>query len=244
MRLHRVLPPIESTAKSAIITGDADRISAFAEAIGRPTRSWQTRELAVTEVATDRARILIACHGQGGFGTTILVEELIDSGVRALVRLGSCGTLQPDVEQGTVVVSAGCVRDDGASASYLPIEVPAIPDVRLVHALCQSLDRRNVGYVLGLTHCKDSYYSADPERRVFGRQWAERYQLLTELGVVATEAEAAALFAVATVRGAAAAALFVVGAAADPANKRMISCATAAAESMATLPDGTSAEHR
>jgi len=238
MKLHRVLPEIDSPAQTAIVTGDADRIPVFAATLGKEVRSWQRRELVVTEVEGDGAPMLIACHGQGGFGTAILVEELIDSGVRAIVRVGSCGTLQPDVAKDTVVVSTGCVRDDGASASYLPIEVPAIPDTHLVHELCQSLRGHQLDYVLGLTHCKDSYYSADPSRRVFGRPWSERYRLLEELGVVATEAEAASLFAVSTVRRVRSAALFVVGAASDPQNELMLTCAVAAAAALEATVHG------
>ncbi|MFE4176729.1 hypothetical protein ACFRR7_32590 [Streptomyces sp. NPDC056909] len=232
MRLHRVLPEIDSPARAAIVTGDADRIPVFADALGKASRSWQRRELVVTEVESDDGPLLIACHGQGGFSTAILVEELIDSGVRAIVRVGSCGTLQPDVAKDTVVISTGSVRDDGASASYLPIEVPAVPDTRLVLGLCRSLHGHQLDYTLGLTHCKDSYYSADPSRRVFGRDWAERYKLLEELGVVATEAEAASLFAVSAVRRARSAALFVVGAASDPENELMVRCAVVAADAM------------
>jgi uridine phosphorylase len=232
MKISRVLPELNSTARTAIVTGDAERIASFADALGGPTNTWRTRELVVTEAAGDGAPILLACHGQGGFSTAILVEELIDSGVRAIVRVGSCGPLQPHVAMGSVVVSTGVVRDDGTSAAYLPVEVPAVPDVELVHALAMSLRSAGVGYTLGLTHCKDAYYAADPSRRVLGRDWQQRYSLLEDLGVLATEAEAGALFAVAAVRRVRAAALFVVGAAADPANSLMQQCALTAADAM------------
>lgn len=232
MRLHRVLPPINTPAQVAIITGDADRVPVFAASLGRASRSWGSRELVVTEVEADTAIILIACHGQGGSSTAILVEELIDSGVRAIVRVGSCGALCADIPAGSIVVSTGCVRDDGTSVNYLPIEVPAIPDVELVHGICQSLRRRGLAYVPGLTHCRDAYYSADPSRRVLGRAWAERYSFLEQLGVVATEAEAASLFSVSIVRQVHSAGLFVVGAARDPRNEIMVACAAVAAEAL------------
>jgi uridine phosphorylase len=236
LKLHRVLPQIATDARAAIVTGDAGRIPVFARLLGTATRTWQTRELVVTEVQSDGEPILIACHGQGGFSTAILAEELIDSGVRSLIRIGSCGTLQPSISRGTVVLSTGCVRDDGTSASYLPLEVPTVPDAILLRLICEALERQNTRYVLGLTHCKDSYYSADPARKVRGRNWPERYEALTELGVAATEAEAAALFSVATVRGVVAAGMFVVGAAADPNDKRMAECAVAALSALRRLP--------
>jgi uridine phosphorylase len=235
VKLHRVLPEIDTRARAAIITGDADRIPVFAAALGKTRGSWSRRELIVTEVEEDEGPLLIACHGQGGFSTAILIEELIDSGVDAIVRVGSCGTLQPDIPKDSIILSTGSVRDDGASASYLPPDVPAIPDPRLLQFLQQRLAARSLDHVLGLTHCKDSYYAADPDRRVLGRPWGERYALLEELGVVATEAEAGALFAVAMVRRARSAAMFVVGAAADPENDLMVHCASAAAEALREL---------
>ena len=53
------------------------------------------------------------------------------SGVRTFLRVGTTGAIQPDVDVGTVIVTTGAVRLDGASTHYAPIEYPAVahPDV-------------------------------------------------------------------------------------------------------------------
>ncbi|MFI1890182.1 phosphorylase family protein [Streptomyces jumonjinensis] len=214
----------------AVVTGDADRLTAFTDVLGTVKNEWRYRELVVQEVLFETVPILVACHGMGGPGAALLAEELIDSGINCIVRVGTCGPLQPDITAGSAVISTGSVRDDGTSRQYLPLEVPALPDHRLVSALHDALDREQVEYRSGLTHCKDAYYCQDPDRVIAQESWHQRWAWLRRLNVLVTEGEAGAICAVAAVRGVSAAAVLVVGGAPrETALANLARCAVAAA---------------
>src|SRR4051812_14532496 len=83
----RVLPDITTAAKVAVITGDPGRVDVFGAAIGTVNRSWAFRELQVREVETDGQAVIVASHGIGGPGTSMLTEELIDSGITCIIRV-------------------------------------------------------------------------------------------------------------------------------------------------------------
>jgi uridine phosphorylase len=171
----------------------------------------------------------MASHGIGGPGTAMLTEELIDSGIRCIVRVGTCGPLEEHLRPGMPVITSGIVRDDGTSQQYLPLNVPAVPDTDLLIELQRSIQERHLPFRVGMTHCKDAYYSEDPNRMLAPASWVERWAALRRLGVLVTENEAGTLFAIAALRRVQAAAVFVVGGADnDRIRASLISCAVAA----------------
>jgi len=101
------------------------------------------------------------------------------------------------------------VRDEGTSHQYLPASVPAVPDPALLACILAEARRVGAPYHVGLTHCKDAYYVERPEGLPLSDEWKAKWAMLRSIGILATEMEAAALFAVATARRLQAAALFV-----------------------------------
>jgi uridine phosphorylase len=201
------LGDVRSDASIAIITGDPDRVPRLAAAVGHEAGRWERRGFLGIEVNAEQAPVLICSTGIGGPSTAIVVEELAELGVGTVVRVGTCGSLQRHVVAGDLVLSSGSVRDDGASAHYLPLAFPAVPDFALLAAVDAAA--REGGYCchMGITHCKDAYYSEDPARMPMPERWRDRWAMLRAAGVLATEMEAAALFVVAAVRGIRAAAV-------------------------------------
>ena len=77
----------------------------------------------------------------GGASTAIAVEELKNIGVEAMIRIGSCGAVQPFVKGGDLVIVSAAVRDDGASQTYVNLKYPAVPDTELLLALTETVTR-------------------------------------------------------------------------------------------------------
>jgi uridine phosphorylase len=137
--------------------------------------------------------------GMGCPSVGIIVTELVELGVRRLIRVGSAGGLQPGIAVGHVVIATGGVRDEGASLAFAPVEFPAVASWRSTEALVAAA--REIlpegSYHLGIIHSKDSLH---------GREFAvgpraeenERYmRLLGALGCVGSEMEVAHLFVLA-----------------------------------------------
>lgn len=203
------LGDVTTSAHTCIITGDPDRVPALAQALGVTGAPWQRRGYVCVETRYANEPVLVASTGIGGPTTAIVVEELWQLGVRQVIRVGTCGSMQPRVRPGEIVISCGAVRDEGTSVQYLPLSVPAVPDPALLAEIAAAARRSGGRFHIGLTHCKDAYYAERPDGLPLAAQWTAKWTMLRSVGILATEMEAAALFAVATVRGLQAAALFV-----------------------------------
>lgn len=130
-----------------------------------------------------------------------LAEEFIAWGAKRLVSISMSGSLQPDLTTGAIVVCDRAVRDEGASHHYLPTAKYVDANPELTSGLVASL----VG--IGTQARRGSSWTTDATFRETDVEVAH-YQ---SEGVLTVEMESAALFAVAQVRNAQAASVFVVG---------------------------------
>jgi uridine phosphorylase len=118
------------------------------------------------------------------------LEEVIALGCRNFIACGGAGVLNRELAMGHLVVPTAAVRDEGTSYHYLAPsrEVSASPSA--VDAIEQTLQRRNIDYILGKTWTTDAIY----------RETRARMALRRGEGCITVEMEAAALFAVAQFR--------------------------------------------
>jgi uridine phosphorylase len=197
------------SAELAILTGDPRRAALIAETF--QAKLVADRRGFPSYVAADWCRPLaIVGTGIGGPATAIVAEELIALGVRAIIRIGTCGGLQPEVKPDHLVVSTGCVRDDGTSREYIDLAFPALSHGHLAAGLVEAGRANGATVHLGITHSKDTYYSERRGMQPDSDRTARRWQTLRAAGVLATEMEGAALFVIASLRGIAAGGIFVV----------------------------------
>lgn len=204
------LPAIDPAASVAILTGNPTRVPFLAETLGSPDGEWSRRGFTIGRSIRDSGEPVLVCStGIGGPSTAIVVEELIQMGVETFVRVGTCGSIQPHIGGGELVVSTGCVRDEGTSGQFLPIEYPAVPDFDLLAALAALARRSSMTAHVGVTHCKDAYYAEAPVGFPLAEHWSRRWEGLRACGVLATEMEASALFAIAMIRAKRSAGIFV-----------------------------------
>ena len=141
----------------------------------------------------------------GGFGigapaAASVVESLCAIGVREFVSMGAAGALDPDLEPGDVIVCDRAVRDEGVSHHYVPSARWAEPSAGLTARLHETLAAADLDPSPGSAWTIDA-----PFRETVAE--AEHY---AAEGVAVVEMEAAALFAVAEVRGIEVAAAFAI----------------------------------
>ncbi len=135
--------------------------------------------------------------GMGCPSVDLIVTELIGLGATTLIRVGTCGSLQPSIHTGDIVAVTGAVRDEGTSRQYLPVEFPALPSFDVVRAM--DVARRGARWQstsvhFGPVHTKDSLYAREFGFGPLGEQHRAYQNLLTQAGVAASEMECAHLF--------------------------------------------------
>ena len=176
----------------ALLPGDParlDRIKTFLTDVQELAYNREFRSL----VGSFRGiKVLALSTGIGGASAGIAVEELRNLGVKNMIRIGSCGALQPQVKIGDLVLVSGAVRDDGASKTYIDPIFPAVPDSELLFACVSAAKERGYRYHTGIARSHDSFYT-DRETEI-DSFWSQR-------GVLGADMETAALYTIGHLRG-------------------------------------------
>lgn len=154
--------------------------------------------------------VVCATSGMGAPSMSIVVNELVQVGIRTVIRIGTCGSIQDHVRVGSVVIGAAAIADQGAADDIAPPSYPAAADPFLTVALARAAESRGIDHHVGVMASTDTFFegqervtsSANPHllRRLRGR--IDEY---ADLGVLNFEMEAATLFKMGGVYGFAAA---------------------------------------
>ena len=179
-------------ALCALLPGDPARLDRIQPFLTDVQALAYNREYRSLVGSYQGIRVLAVSTGIGGASAGIAVEELKTLGVVNMIRIGSCGALQPQVKIGDLVLVSGAVRDDGASKSYIDPIFPAVPDSALLFACVQAAKARNIRHHTGIARSHDSFYT-DREAEI-DAYWSQR-------GVLGADMETAALYTIGHLRG-------------------------------------------
>jgi uridine phosphorylase len=170
---------------SALICVTPHDLRAFVKHFqGEPVKAWKGfREIYRGSVGKNA--VTIARTPFGAPGCVALAEELAAFGTKKIIFMGYCGSLQPTVRAGDIIIPSEAVREEGTSYHYLPPDVAVRPDQEIQKNIVHCLQRKKVTYHQGTIWTTDAIY-----RETKGK--VKRYQ--TE-GVLGVEMELAALFA-------------------------------------------------
>jgi uridine phosphorylase len=183
--------PATDLAERVLLPGDPGEALAVAQALLEtpPKMFNHARGLwGYTGIASDGEPLTVQATGMGGPSAAIVCEELIALGATRLVRIGTCGALDPHLELGTLLAAEWVLPGDGTSAA-LGAAAPLAPDPHLLEQLVAA------GASPATVASIDLFYDS---REGAADEWAER-------GAVAVEMEAATILQVASQRGVAAA---------------------------------------
>jgi DeoD family purine-nucleoside phosphorylase len=146
-------------------------------------------------------RVSVQGTGMGCPGATIVFEELVQLGVEKLIRVGTCGGLQPHHALGDMIVALTAVPAD-STAMHLVGNEPHCPTGAwdLIHGAVHHAKEIGQELHVGPIVSSDLFYNPDDGQY---ERWSKR-------GVLAVEMEAAALFTIGALRGVQAGCLLIV----------------------------------
>jgi DeoD family purine-nucleoside phosphorylase len=135
--------------------------------------------------------VSVQSSGMGCPSAAIVTEELVQLGVTKIVRVGTCGGLQPDLSIGDLVIAISATAADSTAAHYVSDE-PHAPtaDFGLVHEAVHQAKHLGKHVRVGPIVSSDLFYQPDAGQA--GR-WSER-------GILAVEMEASVLFTLGALR--------------------------------------------
>ena len=203
----------KEVGRIAFLPGDPGRVPLIARRFDDPHELSSHREYAAYGGRVAGEKVVVVSTGIGGPAAAIAIEELARLGVKVMIRVGTCGSIAPDIRLGTVIIADAAVRMDGTSAQYVPLGYPAAGTPEIVMALKESAAARRVKYSVGITASADAFYAGQGRESFGGFMPTDRAHIVDELRaakVLCFEMEAATLFTLGRVFGLKTGALFAV----------------------------------
>ena len=189
MSIHISAKPGE-IAPTVLLPGDPRRAKHVAETMLQNAVCYnQVRGMLGFTGTYKGKRVSVQGTGMGIPSIAIYVNELIDSyNVRRLIRVGSCGAIQPDLKLRDLVVAMSASTDSSFNKlRFSGMDYAPTASARLLQNALAVADQKGIPVRAGNILSSDNFYSAAPE------QW----KIWAEYGVLAIEMETTALYTLA-----------------------------------------------
>ena len=173
-------------ADTVIMAGDPLRAKMMAERyLENPVLYNQVRGMLGYTGTYNGKRISVQGHGMGIPSIAIYTYELFNFyDVKTIIRVGSAGSMNKDLHIGDLVFAMGaCTNSNFANQFELRGTFAPIADFDLLRAGVEEAEKRGFRYKVGNVYSSDTFYDANPT----SKKWME-------MGVLAVEMEAPALY--------------------------------------------------
>lgn len=174
-------------AETVIMSGDPLRAQFMAEHfLENPVLFNKVRGMLGFTGTHKGKRISVMGHGMGIPSMAIYSYELFNFyGVKKIIRVGSAGSMHPDLHIGDLMLAQGaCTNSNYASQFQLSGTFAPIADFGLLRAAVEKAEELGYTYKVGNIYSSDIFYD---ENTGATAQWQK-------LGVLAVEMESAALY--------------------------------------------------
>lgn len=134
-------------------------------------------------------RVSVQGTGIGIPSTAIYVHELIrEYGVKRIIRIGTCGALQPELRLDQIILASHAYTDSGTHLLYYPDHTtPAAATPSLLDSARKKADSLSISVLEGAVFSTDLFYHEDMHR---WDRWKQQ-------GILAIEMETSILYALA-----------------------------------------------
>ncbi|MBQ6227727.1 MAG: purine-nucleoside phosphorylase [Prevotella sp.] len=173
-------------AETVIMAGDPLRVKKMAETfLENPVLFNQVRGMLGYTGTYNGKRVSVMGHGMGIPSISIYTYELFNFyGVKSIIRVGSAGSIHPDLHIGDLAIAMGACTDSNYAAQFeLPGTYAPIANFDLLRAAADECERRGFHYKVGNVFSADAFYSENAHND----KWIN-------MGVMAVEMEIAALY--------------------------------------------------
>ncbi len=190
-------------ATAVLMPGDPRRAQLIAETLlDSPRLVNEVRGILGYTGTVDGQPISVMASGMGSPSITIYATELYRFfGVRRIIRVGTAGGLQEDVQLGDVIAASAAHTDSAMAAARIPgVSMSHAPSFDLLVAAVAAAGSAGLKMRVGPIFSADHFYVSRTETS----------DALVAHGTLAIEMEAAALYATAAAEGAEALTLLTV----------------------------------
>lgn len=173
-------------AETVIMAGDPLRAKFMAERfLENPVQFNNVRGMLGFTGTHKGKRVSVMGHGMGIPSIGIYTYELYNFyGVKTIIRVGSAGSLDPELRLGDIVIAMGSCTNSNYAAQYeLPGTYAPIADFELLRRAADACEKFGYHYKVGNVFSSDIFYNENPHND----SWQK-------MGVLAVEMEAPSLY--------------------------------------------------
>jgi purine-nucleoside phosphorylase len=178
-------------AERVLLPGDPMRAKWIAETFLKdPVCYTQVRGMLGFTGTWQGVPVSVQGSGMGMPSASIYTHELInDYGVKAVLRIGSCGALADDLHLGDVIAAIGSATDSNMNRTRFDglVDYAPVADFGLLRTAVEVAERREIALRVGPILASDMFYTDRPDL----------YDKLADYGVLAVEMESAAIYTIA-----------------------------------------------
>jgi uridine phosphorylase len=197
----------DNPPSTALLSGDPDRAKLIAETklTNVKTLSEHRGLNSYVGVLPSGKTLLSATSGMGAPSLSIVVNELIQVGIKTIIRVGTTGSIQAHVLPGSIVISKAALCRQGAANDIAPLEYPASADPFVTVALVNAAKEKKIDHAVGVTASVDTFYEGQERTESANPHLMRSLQGITEeyrhLNILNYEMEAGTLFKMGNVYG-------------------------------------------
>ena len=188
--------PTSAMTPSVLVCGDPHRADKIARSFDSSQLLSDNREYRAYGGKYEGLPVTVCSHGVGAPGAAIAFEELIEAGAKTIIRVGTCGGLQPDIKDGDLVIASAAVQNTGYGQENFPPGYPASASPFVTMALTRTAEGAGRLPQTGIVITRDVFYESPAAMR-----HAPDYASLSKINVLAVEMECATLFQISNMHG-------------------------------------------
>ena len=188
--LVEALPDFPETVVSCFARDTFKRMLADFQHELLASTSMANIEIPIYKVFVEEREIALFNAPVGASACVAILEDLIAFGMKKLVLFGTCGVLNEDIKETSIIVPHTAIRDEGTSYHYLPASDEIEVNVGLRDFLLSFLTKNKISHSTGKVWTTDGIY----------RETAAKLRKRKEMGAVCVDMECSAVAALAAFR--------------------------------------------
>lgn len=194
--MEKIIPiidiPYHKISPRVVVCGDPKRAEKIAQRLENVEVVAKSREYWTYNGIYKGVPVSVSSHGVGGNGASVSFEGLILGGAKVIIRVGTCGTLQADIPQASLIIATAACREDGITSQFIPLSYPAVASMDVVMEMQKAAKQIQQETRTGIITTSGLFYKGI---------LPTNNRIMAEAGVLAMENEASVLFTIASVRG-------------------------------------------
>ena len=109
----------EDLGKYALVAGPKERLDGLMARIDNPIKNFSFMEYTMYTGIFEGIKVTAINGGRFSADTAITTEILCNAEVKNMIRIGSCGSLTPDIKIGDLLIAQSAIRGDGVTPYYV-----------------------------------------------------------------------------------------------------------------------------